>query len=304
LICGTREYREIKRFDDGVVVGRCERCGLIYTPIPHPSPSELLFNRDFEEMKVLYSPIIGGEKSHFRRRNFVRYLKLIERYALGKRLLDVGCAHGFFLMTARERGYHVCGIEPSPALARVAREILNIPILQGRVDEIALEDREWDVITFTDSLEYLPNPVRDLRRLMRNLVPGGLLFLKVPNGNYFNLRHFIECKLLLRSNKRSAFGPSRRVAHYSSKTIIQLATRIGLDVIEVGSCSPIDSPVWYDLTGIWLEMESPWYIGFPGKILRRMLHLGGRVESLLTGGRNHLSQSVYLLGRKPPLGKK
>jgi len=273
-------------------------CGLLYTPLPHPAPAELLAHTDFETLRVLYGPIVQGKVAHFRRRNFLEYLGLIERHSPGKRLLDVGCAHGFFLSLARERGYVVTGIEASPSMARFAREVLDVPIIKGRLDEVSLDDKTWDVITFTDSLEYFPNPVRDLGRLFRRLTPGGLVFLKVPNGDYFFLRHALERYLPLRAGEGAAFGPSERVAHYTSRTIRLLAERLGLDILNVGFPSPIDSPVWHALTGLWLEMESSFFLGLPDKMLRRTMHLVGVLASTFTGGRNHFSQSVYLIGRK------
>ena len=299
LLCGSTQHRVVKEFGNGVVVGRCIQCGFLYTPRPHPAPSELLAHTDFEALKVLYDPIVQGRVSHFRRRNFLEYLKLIERHSPGKRLLDVGCAHGFFLSLARERGYDVTGIEASPPMTRFAREVLRIPIIEGCLHEIPLGDQPWDVITFTDSLEYLTNPTRDLKRLFQMLRPGGLVFLKVPNGNYFYLRHMLERTLPLRDGGGTAFGPSERVAHYTRPSIQELAKLLGLVVLDTGFPSPIDSPVWFRRTGLWLEMESPLLLGLRDKVVRRTMHLAGILESAFFWRQNHLSQSVYLIGRKP-----
>ncbi|MEL7174628.1 MAG: methyltransferase domain-containing protein, partial [Pseudomonadota bacterium] len=59
-----------------------------------------------------------------RRRNFESLLTRIEtrRPLRGARLLEVGCAKGWFLEAARRRGAECFGIEPEEANAVIARE--------------------------------------------------------------------------------------------------------------------------------------------------------------------------------------
>jgi len=297
LLCGAREYSEIKRFpDEGVVVGRCRSCGLLYTPRRHTAPESLLAGASVEELRILYRPILEGRKRHFRASNFRDYLRIIESRTQGRRLLDVGCAHGFFPALARSRGWQVLAVEPSRAMSRVAREFLGLDVLEGRLDEVALDGRTFDAISFTDSAEYLPEPRRDLGRAIGHLAPGGVIFMKVPNGDYFRLRHALE-NLVGRPLGEEAFSPPQRVGHYTLATLRRLAEALGLVVIETRSCAPVHSPVWWPLTGLWLEMEGPWMLGLGPRLVRRGLHALGRLEETVTG-RNHLSPSIYLLARR------
>jgi SAM-dependent methyltransferase len=297
-LCDHDSWKKLKSFEDGVVVGRCLHCGLLYTPRCHPSPESLFENVRPDVLRLLYSGIASGKVDHFRTRSFEEYLAILRRHGGAGRLLDIGCAHGFFLVAARRAGFEVSGVEPNPGMAGYAREILGLDVLEGTLQAVDLGGRTWDVVTFTDSLEYLPEPVAALRRVVAHLSPGGLLFAKVPNGDYFLLMSMLEA-LGLRHGGDGAFTPSRRVVHYTGATLRRLGTAVGLRITVIGNCRPITRPSWERLTGLALEVAPPWWLWPGGRLLRRALHILGRLEGLGTPGRrNHLAQSVYLLARK------
>ena len=298
-LCAAAAYRTVKVFSDGVVVGECGNCGLLYTPLRHPSPDTLFAGTQPLELRVLLRPITLGLKQHYRDRSFRAVLTTIRRNTTGKRLLDVGCAHGAFLRLARKLGYEGTGVEPTPALAAFGREEWGLEILDGRLDQVDLGRREWDVITFTDSLEYLTTPVADLGRILDHLAAGGVLFAKVPNGNYFRMRHRVEGALGRKLGQDEPFSPSRRVAHYTLQSLQRLAQATGLEKVEVGPAPVIDSSVWAGLTGLPLEVESPWYLDWRAKLIRRLLWMVGAIEGALWRGHNHFSPSIFILARKP-----
>ena len=297
ILCGADDYSVVKEFADGVTVARCRACNLLYTPLAHDAPSTLLTGNSYEELKLYYQPILSGQKRHFRHKTFGHYLDLIQKHRPSGTFLDVGCAHGFFLKEANKRGYLTMGIEPSASMAHFGRTDLGLEILDGKLSDVDLGSRVWDVITVTDALEYFPNPVETLQTLRDHLAPGGVLFVKVPNGEYFSWRHPLERRFLSRERwaNGAAFGPTMRVGHYSISTLRQLFERAGLSPIKGGSWAPIDSPIWPQVTGLWLEMEEPWYQGLSGKIARRALHAAGKAQER-AGKTNSLSQSVYCLG--------
>jgi SAM-dependent methyltransferase len=296
LLCGSTSYEPIKRFDAGVVVGECARCGLMFTPVRAAEP-EKLSDVSVEQVRWLYGPIVEGRVPHFRENSFADYLARIGRVAPGRRLLDVGCAHGFFSAAARRAGYEVTAVEPNAAMAAFAREVLGLRALHGRLDQVDLGSERWHVATFTDSLEYFPDPVTDLSRVARHLAPGGVLFAKVPNGSYFRLRHEIATRLKRRLGVEE-FSPLQRVAHYTIETLSRLVERAGFEVVETGAPLPIHSPSWLPLTGYWLESAEPWFVGAPQKLARHVLNNAGRIEARLAGGKNHLSPSIYVLARR------
>jgi SAM-dependent methyltransferase len=245
----------------------------------------------------LHRPIVAGTHRHYRARTFDHYLEIIEARSPARRLLDVGCAQGFFMQRAKQHGFQVSGVEPSPPMADFAEQELGFEILRGRFDQIDLGDRSWDVITFTDSLEYFADPRSGLAKAARHLAPGGLLFAKVPNGEYFRWRHALE-KLLGRPvNAAEAFSPSRRIGHYSVASLRGLMAQVGLGLstLEMGSVLPIDSPTWKRFTGLDLEIEPDWRTpGLFGRLMRRALYVASRAELAVTR-QTRFAPSIYVL---------
>ena len=294
-LCGSTRYEAIKEFEEGVVVGRCLVCGLMYTPRRLRHPETLFEGATLERLRAYHEPLLNGSFEHYRRTAFQRYLRLIERHTAGRRMLDVGCADGFLLDEARRSGYSTMGIEPNASMAAFARQELKLDVRDGRLDQVDLDAQRFDVVTMTDSLEYLPDPVHDLKRLAEHLAPGGVLFVKVPNGEYFMLRHRLGAIRRAGAGMGGAFTPPLRVVHYTLATLRALLEAVGLSVLELSSFPPIDSIEWHRLTGLPLVIRAPWYVGATDRVTRRVLHTAGVVEEALWPSHNHLSQSIVAI---------
>ena len=99
----------------------------------------------------------------------------------GRRLLDVGCGNGQFLVWARELGWEGHGVELDAAAMNVARE-QGISVLGSQLEE--LQGRyagSFDAITLSHVIEHVYDPSDTLRRCRELLKPGGYLWLETPN---------------------------------------------------------------------------------------------------------------------------
>jgi SAM-dependent methyltransferase len=295
-LCGDVRYRELKRFPDGVIVGECLGCGLVYTPLRHPEPETVHGEIPLAELMERYGPILRGERRHYRVAAYRDYLRRIGRHASGGRLLDVGCAHGFFLAEAQRRGYEVAGVEFNPDMAAFARRALGLDVVEGLWSRVAPPPGPFDVITFNDTLEYMPDPVAALRKAAGLLAPNGLVFAKTPNATYFRLRQE-AARRLGRDVGGGAFDPSTRVVHFTLSTLRRTMKSARLRPTEEGSPTPVHSPHWHRSAGVWLEWEPPVWQGLPERVLRHALNELGKLEALVTGKENHLSPSIYMIGR-------
>jgi hypothetical protein len=68
----------------------------------------------------------------------------------GRRLLDVGCAGGAFLVAARNFGFQPVGVEPSRWLADFGRRTYNVDIRDGILEPGMFPDESFDVISIWD----------------------------------------------------------------------------------------------------------------------------------------------------------
>ena len=97
------------------------------------------------------------------------------------RLLDVGTGCGFFLVAAQRRQWEVKGVEPSIQSVEVARRKNGLDVFAGTLQEYA-ENSQFDVITFINVLEHSIWPWQEIDRAKELLRPGGLIYLRFPNG--------------------------------------------------------------------------------------------------------------------------
>ena len=68
-------------------------------------------------------------------------LAAIKQLAEGKRLLDVGCATGFFLEAATEEGFDVRGVEFSTVAIGLSRPDIRERIVRGDVNALRAQER-------------------------------------------------------------------------------------------------------------------------------------------------------------------
>ena len=95
----------------------------------------------------------------FRKQSFAEGLKNIKVLKGERRLrvLDVGCAYGLFPFLVNQRGWEATGLEPGSVQAAFARDHFRIKVHEGTIEDFAT-DHKFDVITFWDVLEHLPDP--------------------------------------------------------------------------------------------------------------------------------------------------
>jgi len=155
---------------------RCKECHLVYAyptlkPIGNPYASyegEEYFASHDQDAKLESGRQLVAKAEHL----------------LGRkgRLLELGCGRGELLGVAAEDGWTVAGVEMTPQFA-LAASARGIEIETSSVEASALLDTKasFDVIYLAAILEHLYDPVLCLQRIEKALVPGGLVFIDVPN---------------------------------------------------------------------------------------------------------------------------
>ena len=154
---------------------RCAGCGLGRTETAAFEPERYYTDDYFTGQRADgYADYRGAEP--VLRREFARTVEFIRARKGGGRLLEVGCAYGFFLQEAKP-WFDVTGIElAADAAAHCARSGLTVHA--GMADEATLRCLgTFDVIVMLDVIEHLPDPHGMLRLLGRHLAPGGIIVI-------------------------------------------------------------------------------------------------------------------------------
>ena len=124
-----------------------------------------------------------------RRENFRRVLDRIGALLplRGARLLDIGSAHGWFLEEAAARGVEATGVEPDEDIAAesVAREL---DVRTGYFPDVTPESEAFDVVTFNDVLEHIPDARGTLDACARVLRPDGVIAINIPSADGLGYR--------------------------------------------------------------------------------------------------------------------
>ena len=165
---------------------RCVECGLVYT-LPRLPTAQILemyqvgYWRSAEAKSFGYTDYLQDRDRYLR--TFRLRSKVIDRYKPSAgRVLDIGCAAGFFLKVMEEKGWDTTGVELSKLMADFARTELGLKnVLAGTLDEQQFEPESFDVITLWDVIEHLEDPRSVLATANRLLKNDGILVLETQN---------------------------------------------------------------------------------------------------------------------------
>jgi|GEM_PF-359944 len=142
----------------------------------------------------------------------------------GRRLLDFGSGPGGFVRLADEAGWEATALE----LNQTSSKQLAAEGYQVIVKHLELSDlppRSFDLISFWEVLEHLPDPRSVLLEARRLLTPGGLMLIMVPNAGSLVTRLLHE-----RSN---TFGGHSHLNHFHAPSLTRLLESANLKLVEM-----------------------------------------------------------------------
>ncbi len=160
----------------------CAACGLVFRS---PRPTDQAIARAYaadtyglQRLAALYEAQLALYRPKARS---------LRRLLPGSSLiLEVGSFVGGFLAAGREVGWDMLGVDPGEEVGAFCAE-RELPVFPGTLDQLA---RRWtgrsaDCVAVWNAFDQLPDPEPTLQAARRLLRPGGLLALRVPNGECF-----------------------------------------------------------------------------------------------------------------------
>ena len=175
--------------------------------------------------------------------NFNKLLKSIK--ALGKKtgnLLDVGCAHGWFIEAAEKQGFKVLGIEPDVNVYNATAQ-RGLPVRNGFFPQVLSSSEKFDVIVFNDVFEHIPDVADILNKCRSHLNPDGQLILNLPSstGIFYRIS-----KVLAGRGYKGFFErlwqkglPSPHLHYFNTRNLSKLLQDNGFEVISTGSLTTL-----------------------------------------------------------------
>ncbi|MEM3765643.1 MAG: class I SAM-dependent methyltransferase [Candidatus Bathyarchaeia archaeon] len=116
------------------------------------------------------------------RSHFIHKINSVKKFCYSGRLLDVGCALGYFVKLALNEGFDAYGVDFSEYAIKQARKLVGQRVKRADVEkEIPFQENSFDIITAWDLLEHLRDPYAFLRRIAKFLKKDGFLFVSTLN---------------------------------------------------------------------------------------------------------------------------
>jgi SAM-dependent methyltransferase len=224
LLCPSCARSTPQRFlyrKNGCDIWQCAECGLGRTETAGFDPAAYYTDGYFSGTHADgYADYRGAEP--VLRREFARAVDFLRRHRDGGKLLEIGCAYGFFLHEAK-RYFDAVGIEPvEEAVAHARGAGLNV--LHG-IAEPQLLDRlgRFDAIVLLDVIEHLPDPRDTLGLCARQLNRGGVVM--VTTGD------FGSGVARLAGEKWRLMTPPQHLWFFTQESMRRLAASLGLELV-------------------------------------------------------------------------
>lgn len=219
---------------------RCRHCGLVFLfPQPDKTYASFLNKKMYGESNKI--------DEYLRREKYYRQIskKIIEKikqYQTSGKFLDVGCFCGLFLDEARKAGFKVYGLEIEKKAADYGRKKLNLNIINKDFEKY--KNGQFDVITFIDVLEHLPDLRKVLLKVKKMLNKNGILFIQCPNIESFVFR--------LTREKWNWLLPGNHLYQFSTKSLKKILQENGFNVLSAKTYDDISEFAYnlIDMMGI------------------------------------------------------
>lgn len=207
--CGTDDQRAIGA-KNGFDLSVCKRCASIFTSNMPMADESFDYSKYYSDTNLAVPAFV--------RRRASEIVAGFDNYRNNNRFLDIGFGAGTFLSAAAERAWEVFGSEVSyPAVS--AAEKLGFKVFFGKLTEARFPDEYFDVITASEILEHLEDPMVDLAEIARVLRPGGLFWATTPSSRSLSFR--------LLGIDWSVLAPPEHVQIYSPKGVAGMLNKAG-----------------------------------------------------------------------------
>lgn len=234
-LCGSSQ-RTLKFQDGPWRVFTCAGCGLVYvTPRLVGQALRDVYGESYWKSA---NPKARGYADYAQQaalylKTYQKRMALVSRWLPSKaRILDVGCAAGYFLRVARDAGHDVHGCELSAPIAKFAVQELGADRVHvGLLDE-AVRAKNWaphsfDLVTAWDVVEHVPEPQALLAQMRELIKPTGRLLLETQNVASRWARWL--------GRRWHHYKHDEHLYHFDPNTIRRLLDSSGFRVLAIGS---------------------------------------------------------------------
>lgn len=285
-ICNGQEFKNFIICEDHTVskesfaITKCTNCNLLLTN-PRPGKKEIASyykSEDYISHSNKANNIINLAYKVARNFTLNGKLKLVNRLAEKKHLLDYGCGTGYFLEYCKNHQWDVAGIEPDEP----ARKLTEQQIGENIYPELNIDDHpnKYDVITMWHVLEHVHDINLLLDQLKSILRKKGHLIIAIPNSDSFDAQLYQE--------HWAAYDVPRHLYHFNQLTFNELIKYHGFKLMET---------IPMKLDSFYVSMLSEKYKSGRTNYIKSMLN-GWKSNRWAKKNNNNYSSIIYVLKKK------
>ncbi|HMT09019.1 MAG TPA: class I SAM-dependent methyltransferase [Pyrinomonadaceae bacterium] len=152
--------------------------------------------------------------------------------------LDIGSGAGSLLTAAAENGWNATGTEVSDSAVKALRD-RGYNVFHGFLADAGFEAERFDVVTASEVIEHVDEPLEFVKYVYTILRPGGLFWLTTPHGNGVASRLLHE--------RWSQVEPPVHLHLFTRRGLETLLNRVGFGTVKVYSQGVNPYEIFYNL---------------------------------------------------------
>jgi len=221
-VCDANIPHHVAGYRWGYRLLRCAHCGLLVTELPANFDTASIYTAEYfegggEAGKCAYESYRASKPILLK--EFSRTVQRIRRFKPTGRLLEIGCAYGFFLEAA-SRYYQAVGIEVSEHAARIAQDS-GFDVRITCLEDAGFADHSFDIAVMLDTIEHLPRPRRTLKEVFHILAPSGAVLITTGDVSSLHAR--------IMGSRWRLLTPPQHVFFFSRYTLCKLLRGLGFN---------------------------------------------------------------------------
>lgn len=141
-----------------------------------------------------------------------------------RKLLDLGCGAGDFLVKAKSAGWDARGVDFDPAAVAYAQS-MGVDAKVGGVEDVVADGVSYDAITLSHVIEHVHDPVDTIRTIYALLKPGGYFYIETPNLAAFGRQIY--------GRNWRGLEPPRHLVLFDTRTMSRVLRDTGFKLITL-----------------------------------------------------------------------
>ncbi len=155
----------------------------------------------------------------------IRYAKIISKYTSPGKVLDVGCAAGFYLKGFEKSGWKCVGLEPNETIASYGKKELNLNIITGDLESFQTEE-QFDLVNLIEVIGSFHDLNKAMDKVRKLVKQEGLVLVESWDHRSAIARFF--------GKSWHEYCPPSVLNWFSDKTLIELFDSYGFDFLSKG----------------------------------------------------------------------